>query len=86
MNKPVEREQRFDVLRNSKDLYGSIFHIIATLSAYHQSTYSGDVPSYFQMQDLCRIAAKISPHLPAPAKDANVWKPWHLGDTEASRK
>jgi hypothetical protein len=63
-------EKIFDVLRNSKDLYGSIYHIITTMAAYDLS--DGNLGLY-QSQDLCRIATKVLLHLPLPDEDANVW-------------
>ncbi len=72
MRDPATRyEHRFDVLRNSADLYGSIYHVILTLASYRGE--DGDLPGYNQARDLCRIAGKIAPHLPKPAEGANVW-------------
>jgi hypothetical protein len=64
------REKRFDVLRNSADLYGAVHHIVSILAAYD---LSGGVIGPFQSADLCRTARKVLPHLPAPSKDANTF-------------
>lgn len=65
-----EREVRFDVLRNSVDLYGAVYQIISVLAAYG---LSGSSLGPFQTEHLCRVATKVLPHLPAPSENANKW-------------
>jgi ATP-dependent helicase YprA (DUF1998 family) len=71
---PITREHRFDVLRNSADLYGSIYHVISELAAYHIKDDLAGI-GYFAGRHLAEIAAKVLPHLPEPAEQANVWDP-----------
>lgn len=63
-------EHRFDVLRDSKDLYGSIYHIVCQLAAYHIANQPVNAMNALR---LAQIAAKVLPHLPSPTEDANVW-------------
>ena len=63
-------EPTIDMLRNSKDLYGSIHHVIAALAAYDFAKAAVDPMIALH---LARVSSKILPHLPKPAEDANVW-------------
>lgn len=70
MSEETGREKRFDILRNSADLYGTVYQIVSILAAHQISRSS---LGSFQSEYVSQLAAKVLPHLPVPDDKANVW-------------